>query len=102
MPEQSALIWNIILTGVVGSFFWWVRGMSQSITDIRQQISNTREEVAKTYVTKPEVEVSLGRILERFLDYGHLQGTDWERIKGRQGQAQGPHRHVGVQEGQAA
>ena len=66
MPEQSALIWNIILTGVVGSFFWWVRGMSQSITDIRQQISNTREEVAKTYVIKPEVEVSLGRILERF------------------------------------
>ena len=50
MPEQSALIWNIILTGIVGSFFWWVRGM----------------EVAKTYVTKPEVEVSFDRILERF------------------------------------
>jgi hypothetical protein len=66
MPEQSALIWNIVLTGIAGSFFWWVRGMSQSITDIRQQISNTREEVAKTYVTKPEVEASLGRILERF------------------------------------
>ncbi len=66
MPEQSALIWNIVLTGIAGSFFWWVRGMSQSIVDIRQQISNTREEVAKTYVTKPEVEASLGRILERF------------------------------------
>jgi Tfp pilus assembly protein PilO len=66
MPEQPALIWNIILTGIVGSFFWWVRGMSQSIIDIRQQISNTREEVAKTYVTKPEVEANLDRILERF------------------------------------
>ena len=66
MPEQSALIWNVILTGVIGSFFWWMRGMSQSIVDIRQQISSTREEVAKTYVTKPEVEASLGRILERF------------------------------------
>ena len=66
MPEQSALIWNIVLTGIAGSFFWWVRVMSQSIVDIRQQISNTREEVAKTYVTKPEVEASLGRILERF------------------------------------
>jgi hypothetical protein len=66
MPEQSALIWNIILTGIVGSFFWWVRGMSQSITDVQQQISNTREEVAKTYVTKPEAEMSFDRILERF------------------------------------
>ena len=66
MPDQSALIWNIVLTGIAGSFFWWVRGMSQSIVDIRQQISSTREEVAKTYVTKPEVEASLGRILERF------------------------------------
>jgi hypothetical protein len=36
MLEQSALIWNVILTGVIGSFFWWVRGMSQSIIDIRQ------------------------------------------------------------------
>ena len=66
MPEQSALIWNIVLTGAVGSFFWWVRGMSQSIVDIRQQISNTREEVAKTYATKPELQVSMDRILERF------------------------------------
>ena len=66
MPEQSALIWNIVLTGIAGSFFWWVRGMSQSIIDIRQQISNTREEVAKTYVTKPEVDANIDRILERF------------------------------------
>jgi len=66
MPEQSALIWNIVLTGIAGSFFWWVRGMSQSIVDVRQQIFSTREEVAKTYVTKPEVDASLGRILKRF------------------------------------
>jgi len=66
MPEQSALVWNVILTGVAGLFFWWVRGMSQSVIDIRQQISNTREEVAKTYATKPELEVNLDRILERF------------------------------------
>ena len=66
MPEQSALVWNVILTGMAGLFFWWVRGMSQSVIDIRQQISNTREEVAKTYATKPELEVNLDRILERF------------------------------------
>tara|TARA_R110000824_G_scaffold19542_8_gene75477 strand:- start:2975 stop:3226 length:252 start_codon:yes stop_codon:yes gene_type:complete len=66
MPEQSALVWNVILTGMAGLFFWWVRGMSQSVIDIRQQISNTREEIAKTYATKPELEVNLDRILERF------------------------------------
>jgi len=66
MLEQSALIWNLILTGVVGLFFWWVRGMSQSVLDIRKQIYSTREEVAKTYVTKPDAEANLNRLLERF------------------------------------
>ncbi len=56
MPEDAGLIWNFILTAAGGSFIWWVRGISSQVQDVRRRIADTREEVAKTYVTKGDLQ----------------------------------------------
>jgi len=61
--ELSHLIWNVILTLVIGPLAWWIRS---SHDEIRRQdilLNKTREEIARDYVSKRELEQDLGRIL---------------------------------------
>jgi len=60
------MIWNAILSLACGSFIWWVRGMGVQINDLKRRISDTREEIAKEYATKTDVEKDLERIMDRF------------------------------------
>ena len=66
MNSVASLIWNLILTLGGGSFLYWMRGMSSQINDMRRRLADTREEVAKTYVTKIEVQEDMKEILNRF------------------------------------
>ncbi len=61
--ELSHLIWNVILTLIIGPLAWWIRS---SHDEIRRQdilLNKTREEIARDYVSKRELEQDLGRIL---------------------------------------
>ena len=66
MPDNPPMIWNAILSLACGSFIWWVRGMGVQINDLKRRISDTREEIAKEYATKTDVEKDLERIMDRF------------------------------------
>ena len=66
MPDNPTMIWNAILSLACGSFIWWVRGMGVQINDLKRRISDTREEIAKEYATKVDVEKDLERIMDRF------------------------------------
>ncbi len=66
MNTDATLIWNLILTLGGGSFLYWMRGMSSQVNDMRRRLADTREEVAKTYVTKIEVQEDMKEILNRF------------------------------------
>jgi len=66
MNTDATLIWNLILTLGGGSFLYWMRGMSSQVNDMRRRLADTREEVAKTYVTKAEVQQDMKEILNRF------------------------------------
>ena len=72
MDDISA-IWNAVLSGAVGCFVWWVRGQKTEfnnaydmIGETRKRVSDTREEIAKFYVTKIEAEADRQEILKRF------------------------------------
>ena len=63
MEFDSHIIWNIILTLVIMPLAWWIR---TSHDEIRRQdilLNKTREEIARDYVSKRELEQDLGRIL---------------------------------------
>ena len=63
MEFDSHIIWNIILTLVIFPLGWWIR---TSHDEIRRQdilLNKTREEIARDYVSKREMEQDLTRIL---------------------------------------
>ena len=63
MEFDSHIIWNIILTLVIAPLAWWIR---TSHDEIRRQdilLNKTREEIARDYVSKRELEQDLNRIL---------------------------------------
>ena len=66
MPADTTMIWNAILSMACGSFIWWMRGISGQVSDLRRRIADTREEIAKTYATKSDVEKDLRKIMDRF------------------------------------
>jgi len=66
MDIDPTMVWNLILTIGGGSFLYWMRGMGQQVSDIRRRLADTREEVAKTYVTKSDLQQDMKEILGRF------------------------------------
>ena len=63
MEFDSHIIWNIILTLIVMPLAWWIR---TSHDEIRRQdilLNKTREEIARDYLSKRELEQDLTRIL---------------------------------------
>ena len=63
MEFDTHIIWNIILTLIVMPLAWWIR---TSHDEIRRQdilLNKTREEIARDYVSKRELEQDLNRIL---------------------------------------
>ena len=66
MEASSHMIWNALLSLACGSFIWWIRGIGAKIEEVRKLISRTREEMAKEYALKAEVERDLAKIMSRF------------------------------------
>tara|TARA_R110002050_G_scaffold252481_1_gene390676 strand:+ start:137 stop:385 length:249 start_codon:yes stop_codon:yes gene_type:complete len=66
MEASSHMIWNAVLSLACGSFVWWMRGIGIKIEENRKLVSRTREEMAKEYALKAEVERDLAKIMSRF------------------------------------
>ena len=66
MDASVSMIWNAILSLACGSFIWWIRGVNNKIDENRKLVSRTREEIAKEYALKDEVDKDLDKIMSRF------------------------------------
>ena len=65
MPE-SAMLWNLILTVGGGLIVWWIKSITSQIGETRKLVSVTREEIAKYYALKVDVERDIDKIMVRF------------------------------------
>jgi len=65
MPE-TGMIWNLILSVAAGTTVWWIRGINVKIDELYGLISKTRENIAREYALKIEVEKDIQKILDRF------------------------------------
>ena len=63
MEFDVRIIWNIILTLIVMPLAWWVRTTHDEIRRQDILLNKTREEIARDYVSKRELEQDLTRIL---------------------------------------
>jgi len=60
------IIWNAFITLILAPIMYSIR---QNTSELKRQdilLNKTREEIAKHYVTKPEVRTEMDLILERF------------------------------------
>ena len=62
---MDMMLWNIILSGVVGISGWVLREKSAEIIRLSILLNRTREEIAKEYVTKTESHADINRVLDR-------------------------------------
>ena len=63
MEFDTHIIWNIILTLIVMPLAWWVRTTHDEMRRQDILLNKTREEIARDYVSKRELEQDLTRIL---------------------------------------
>ena len=63
MEFDSHIIWNVILTLIVMPLAWWVRTTHDEMRRQDILLNKTREEIARDYVSKRELEQDLTRIL---------------------------------------
>jgi hypothetical protein len=65
MPEAT-MLWNLLLSVVAGAMVWWIRGVNTRIEETRVLVSRTREDMAREYALKNDVERDLRQIMDRF------------------------------------
>tara|TARA_E500000318_G_scaffold8438_2_gene7691 strand:- start:11308 stop:11571 length:264 start_codon:yes stop_codon:yes gene_type:complete len=66
MELTPYLFWNIFITLVLAPLMYGIRQNSDELKRQDILLNKTREEIAKHYVTKPEVRTEMDLILERF------------------------------------
>ena len=62
MELSPYIMWNILLTLVVAPIFYTIRGNASENKRIDILLNKTREEMAKDYVTKVELEGDMERV----------------------------------------
>lgn len=63
--QIDLMLWNIILTGLLGLVGWAARTMWSEQQRLCILLNRTREEIARDYVTKSEVHADINRVLDR-------------------------------------
>jgi hypothetical protein len=62
---MDVVLWNIVLSLLVGVVGWVLREKSNEIMRITILMNRTREEMAKEYVTKVDAHADINRIIDR-------------------------------------
>ena len=63
--ESSHLIWNLLLTMILGPLGFLVRNVLSEQKRLDILVNKTREEVAKDYVNRDELEKDMERLYEK-------------------------------------
>lgn len=66
MSASLEFIWNAILTLIVAPTAWALVHLNGKQERFTSSLSDTREDIAKNYVTKVDLHNDLSRIMQRF------------------------------------
>jgi uncharacterized membrane protein len=64
--DMEMMIWNIVLTAVVGIMGFLLKGKFDDLDRISILLNKTREEVAREHVTRGEMNIVVDRLGDRF------------------------------------
>lgn len=64
--DMELLIWNIVLSAVVGLMGFFLKGKIEELDRIGILLNKTREEVARDHVTRVEMNTMIDKLGDRF------------------------------------
>ncbi len=59
------MIWNLVLSAAIGGIGWILKGYASELHRLSILLNKTREETAKEYVTKTDVQASITMLVAR-------------------------------------
>ena len=65
MTPEIQTLWGIVVSGGLGIIGWVLRTHVEEVKRLQILINRTREEVAKDYVTKTDVQASINMLITR-------------------------------------
>lgn len=63
---MEMMIWNVILSGIVGVMGFMIKGKFDDLDRISILLNKTREEVAREHITRAEMNTVVERLGDRF------------------------------------
>ena len=63
MDTDPVILWNVILTILVGPVVYWGRVMATEIKRIDVLLNKTREETVRDFATKRDLDTDVSRVL---------------------------------------
>jgi hypothetical protein len=82
------LEWNILLSLLVGIIGWLLKEKANELQRVQILLNRTREEIAKEYMTKHEVQADMNRLMHSIESLGHkldrlIESQKWDGIERR-------------------
>ena len=62
--ETIHLLWNLVLTGIVGSFLWFIIQQHNELKRLEILLNRTREEVNRDFVSKEDLHKDMERMMD--------------------------------------
>ena len=62
--ETGHLLWNLVLTGIVGPFLWFIIQQHNELKRLEILLNRTREEVNRDFVSKEYLHKDMERMMD--------------------------------------
>ena len=62
--ETGHLLWNLVLTGIVGPFLWFIIQQHNELKRLEILLNRTREEVNRDFLSKEDLHKDMERMMD--------------------------------------
>ncbi len=66
MSEETKIVWQFVLTGLLGVVGWLMKSAIEDIRRVEKQLAEHKTEVAKSYATKIDMLENTRQVMGRF------------------------------------
>lgn len=62
---EMTVVWSSLLTAAISLLAWTFKTKADQVNRLAEQVSVTREQIAREYVTKADMHADINRVIDR-------------------------------------
>lgn len=62
---EMTVVWSSLLTAAISLLAWTFKTKADQVNRLAEQVSLTREQIAREYVTKADMHADINRVIDR-------------------------------------